>query len=61
MVAFYAPKDACRSTDESAFPTNEYSNIMNEQLKHIIICYHFVRDLARYRHLKVSYISMADM
>jgi hypothetical protein len=27
MIAFYAPEDACRSTDESAFPTNEVSNI----------------------------------
>jgi hypothetical protein len=27
MIAFYAPEDACRSTDEAAFLTNEVSNI----------------------------------
>jgi hypothetical protein len=34
---------------------------LNERSKHIDICYHFVRDLARNARLQVSYVPTADM
>jgi hypothetical protein len=34
---------------------------LNEQSKHIDICYHFIHDLARNRRLEVLYVLTADM
>jgi hypothetical protein len=34
---------------------------LNDRSKHIDICHHFVRDLARNGRLQVSYVPMADM